>query len=361
MLVRVRKSNAKPCARKGKDNHKISNRCECEKLCESLFHFKANNSIGTTNHNNNLSISTFKGCEEVEKYLIDSKLIRYEAKEKSGLDVLFTGIEKLHSMGASCLEIDNLGETDFPDDELTVGEAINSSSYELDNNQLFEEVEEFEELELEPNLYIDESVLSFAPASLGYGHSMAHDIFACAPENLEEVAFNYLFKLGEFEKGPDDLIAVAKCIKQRRDLPKDIKQIWPKYTPKRFKKYQDAIEKIIKTKSPFWMIRFDEIWKKLSKPQAEAIRTEYFHSELEKPTQKESAKKLGISIASYQERLEWAYKKLEKLFPEFRREPRRNKNPKQRNSNIPAPLYQIIKNGDRIKIPFPVPKEIDAQ
>lgn len=350
----VRKSEAKPCARKGKDNHKMSNRCECEKLCKSLFSFKTHSSIGTGNHNNSPTPNTFKGCEELEKYLIDNKLIRYDAKEKLGLDVLFSGLEKIQSVGASCFDLDNLGILDIPDNDLTVGESISSYSYEVDNNELLDELEEDEEYEeLEPNLYIDESLLSFIPASLGYGHSMAHDIFACPPENLDEVAFNYLYKRGEFNKGTVDLIAVAICIKQKRDLPEDIKLIWPKYTQKRFEKYQAIIKNIIEEKSPFWISRFNEIWEKLSKPQADAIRSEYFYNEAEKPTQKVNAQRLGISIASYQERLDWAYKKLMKLFPEYDPKPRRNMNSKQLIKNKPAPLYQILENGERIEIPIP--------
>ncbi len=112
------------------------------------------------------------------------------------------------------------------------GEVQTSYSYEVDNQQIFDEEDESEELE--SNLYVEESALNYIPASLGYGHSMAHDIFASAPDNLEEVVFNYLYKRGEFNIGHDDLFAVARCIKQRRDLVKDIKEVWPRYTEKRY-------------------------------------------------------------------------------------------------------------------------------
>jgi hypothetical protein len=78
-----------------------------------------------------------------------------------------------------------------------------------------------------------------------------------------------------------------------------------------------------------------------------------FYNEAEKPTQKVNAQRLGISIASYQERLDWAYKKLMKLFPEYDPKPRRNMNSKQLIKNKPAPLYQILENGERIEIPIP--------
>jgi len=357
MTVKVRKADASPCSRKGKDNHKTSSRCECEKLCKALSWFKSQNCTGTIEYIRNESKSQFKGCFGIEEYLINNQLLRYDSKEKSGLDVLFNGIEKLHSLSADYLDIDNLGDLNSSNDDLTVGEAISSYSYEIDNQQFFDEEEENEELD--SNLYIEESTLNYIPASLGYGYSMAHDIFVSAPDNLEEVVFNYLYKRGEFNIGHDDLFAVARCMKQRRDLVKDIKEIWPRYTEKRYLKNLDLINKIIEKKIPFWASRFDLLWKKLTPEQTEAIKSEYFYTENEKPTQKELAARVGIKLSSYKDRLKWANKKIIKCFPEYDPEPRRNK--KVKIDREPEPLYQILENGDRVQIPFPVPKEKDAQ
>lgn len=354
--MRVRKADASPCARKGNDNHKSSNRCECEKLCKALSTFKQQTCIGTVDYNESGHNSSFKGCFDVEEYLIKNQLLRYDSKEKSGLDVLFNGIEKLHSLSADHLNIDNLGEVDYPDEELTVGEAIASYSYEIDNQQNFDEEEEAEELD--PGLYVEESTLDYIPASLGYGHSMAHDIFASAPDNLDEVVFNYLFKRGEFSKDHDDLFAVARCIKQRRDLIKDIKEVWPRYTERRYLKCLELIDSIIKDKTPFWASRFELLWKELTAEQAEAIKAEYFYIEDEKPTQNELATRIGIKLSSYKDRLKWANKKIIKLFPEYEPEARRNK--RMEKERKLEPLYQILENGDRVQIPFPVPKEKDA-
>lgn len=191
--MKVRKAEAKPCARKGKDNHRPSSRCECEAVCKSLEGFKERTSAGTLKYRENESETSFKGCIEVEEYLIDNLLLRYDSKEKSGLDVLFNGIDKIHSLNASSLDLDNLGTTDIPDKDLTIGEALDTYSYEVEN-KLLDNLEGFEEQE--PNLYIDECAFNYIPSSLGYGHSMAHDIFASAPDSLDEVVFNYLFKRG---------------------------------------------------------------------------------------------------------------------------------------------------------------------
>lgn len=54
---------------------------------------------------------------------------------------------------------------------------------------------------------------------------------------------------------------------------------------------------------PLWAKNFHLIWDKLSEAQADALKLEWIYEDAEKPTQEENAKKLGISIASYQERL----------------------------------------------------------
>ncbi len=291
----------------------------------------------------------------VEQYLLDNLLLRYDAREKSGLDVLFTGIDKIYSLNADYLDIDNLGNQDTPHDELTIGEVLTTYPYEVVNDQLLDISEKNEDEAVEETLYVDEGILNFTTTFLGYGQSMASDIFALAPESLDEVVFNYLFKRGEFEKGHDDLFAVAKCIMQRRDLEEDIKKIWPRYTLKRYEKNKTLIEEIIRDQAPSWAKKFSKIWDKLTPAQIDAIRCEYFHGELIKPTQIESAKKLGISVASYQERLEWAYKKIARVYPEYKRKPRR-KNRMKRKSQ-PEPLYQILENSEKIQIPFPIKKD----
>ena len=345
MLVRVRKAEAKPCVRKGKDNHRPNNRCECEALCKSFNGFKERTSTGTLKYIKNETEPLFKGCIEIEEYLIDNLLLRYDCKEKSGLDVLFNGIDKIHSLNASYLDIDNLGLTDIPDNDLTIGEALDSYTYEVEN-QLLDSLEDFEDQE--PSLYIDECAFNYIPSSLGYGHSMAHDIFASAPESMDEVVFNYLFKRGEFERGSNDLYAVAKCVKQRRDLEEDIRVVWPRYTKKRYEKNLEIIKLITEQKAPFWASRFKTLWDKLTTEQEEAIRAEYFYEEDEKPTQKEIAKRLNIDLSSYKDRLFWANKKIVKLFPEYEPIARRTK--KKTKVSKPEPLYQILENGERIEI-----------
>ena len=63
-------------------------------------------------------------------------------------------------------------------------------------------------------------------------------------------------------------------------------------------------------------------------------------------------KSLDEKIMFYKDRLKWANKKIIKLFPEYKPEPRRNK--KLEDEREPEPLYQILENGDRVQIHFPL-------
>lgn len=58
------------------------------------------------------------------------------------------------------------------------------------------------------------------------------------------------------------------------------------------------------------------------------------------------------SLALYQERLNWAYKKLEELYPEFNWKRRKafGTTPKE----LPAPLYLISSDGEKT---MPIPRE----
>ena len=72
-----------------------------------------------------------------------------------------------------------------------------------------------------------------------------------------------------------------------------------------------------------YLKRFSKIWNLLTDNQVDALNAEWFYEELEKPTQEQLAKNLGITVSSYQERLELAYKKLQKLYPDLDRIRRR--------------------------------------
>lgn len=107
---------------------------------------------------------------------------------------------------------------------------------------------------------------------------------------------------------------------------------------------------------PSWAKRFNGIWDKLTKGQAEALKLEWFYDSDEKPTQAENAKALGISVDSYQERLEWAIKKIIKHYPELTPKKRRSKS-QEEEFLPPAPLYEILPTGEKAQIGFPVKRE----
>ena len=67
--MKTRKQQAKPCERKGKDNHLFSFSCELRDMCFGL----------KDDHRD--------FCLKLEESLIDDGLLRYEIKEITGLHV----------------------------------------------------------------------------------------------------------------------------------------------------------------------------------------------------------------------------------------------------------------------------------
>ena len=375
----VRKSKGDPCKKKGKDSATRRKSCECLEICRFLgkgpekeeedeakkrqkkregayINAKA---PAVERYREQNPENGFNGCTELEQFLIDWQLLRYETQEKSGLQVLFKGIDKhttdcgldrIHGLTADHFNADNI--EDFSDDGMNLGETVLAYSHKENsrNPTLYEDRGEsipnfFDKIEnitseeyggeqgderTRENMFIDEDMIATL-SSLGYGHSLAHELFSAAPDDLYEVVFNDLYRRGIFEQYDDkDLAKAATCVAQRRDWRKDIISIWPRYTKRRFESKKRLIKKIVDEQGPFWVKRFPLIWEKLTPAQIEAVKCEFFHGEMEKPSKPESAAKLGISVSSYQERLEWAYKKIAKLYPEFERVRRRE--PKQKKA-----------------------------
>ncbi|MCY4643791.1 MAG: hypothetical protein OXB88_04160 [Bacteriovoracales bacterium] len=369
----MRKSKGAPCRKKGKDNAIRRNSCECLEVCRFLGKglekkeedqpkkkegaYIDAKSPAVERYREQNPESGFNGCTEVEQCLINWELLRYEAREPSGLEVLFKGIvkgtpdsglDRIQGLTADHFNADTI--EDFGSDEISLGETIFAHSHNENNHNptlyddrgesvpnFFDKIEnitseghegEEEGDRARENMFIDEDMIA-ALSSLGYGRSLAHELFSAAPDDLDEVVFNDLHRRGIFEQYDEDLVKAATCMAQKRDLRKDILPIWPRYTKRRFESKKRIIKKIIDERGPFWAKRFSLIWAKLTPAQIEAVKCEFFHGEQEKPSKLESAAKLGISVSSYQERLEWAYKKIAKLYPEFERVRRRRSKQKK--------------------------------
>jgi hypothetical protein len=337
--MKNRQQVARPCEKKGLDNYRPSSLCECLPGCEKLKSFLKPNSLGTINHLNN-SDSSFSGCLELEDFLLKELLIRYETREVGGLEVLFEGIESIHNLNAEIFNDDYLNGEDLLS-------SVGMASFYLDSleNKVIDDVDNDKGLK---GRFSDESLVSYFPDALGYAQSSTNALSSNAPRNLHDSFFISLYVQGEFDKNSDDLQNLATCFFHGVDSEEEIKKIWPRYTEARFQKLKSVIFARVSKKMPWWAKRFEKIWTKLSEPQIEAISLEWFYEEDEKPSQLENANQLGISVASYQERLDWAYKKLEDLYPELKR---------IKPSTVPAPLYLIRPNGEKEEIPFPVKKD----
>lgn len=334
--MKVRPQVAKPCAKKGMDNNSSSPFCECQPDCDKSQIFLYPDSKGTIRHNQS-TITAFLGCLPLEEELIQNQLLRYESRELGGLEVLFEGIESIQNLNA---EIFN----DEGCEELNHDPIINLLTDITDNEQ-----------KLSRGNFTDEGLREYFPASLGYAQSSINALWADPPSNLLDSFFRQFYIDGIFDQAHDDIQQLSTCLFHGVDTPKEIKKIWLRYTEKRHQETLNKIWAIVHKKMPPWARRFHQIWDSLSEAQAEALKLEWFYENNEKQAQEENAKQLGISVASYQERLEWAYKKLSDLYPEFSRCSR--KKPKLSHPAQILPFFDVRLNGEKVEIEFPQPKE----
>tara|TARA_Y100000768_G_scaffold98349_1_gene71750 strand:+ start:3494 stop:4711 length:1218 start_codon:yes stop_codon:yes gene_type:complete len=334
--LKVRKQNASPCFKKGIDNYKVDNLCEFSKTCKLKGDF------------NNPDSKLHQVCIETESYLTENNLIRYELREMSGLEILFQGIEKIYNLNSEIYNDDRF-EGIGPNDLTQMSMAIDQqNSSALKKDKLIQKEDYLNEnqkiimVQTVVSLEEDEtSILNHLPENLGLAQTFSHDLLSTPPRNLFDSIFQSLFLQGVFEPQFIEIKNETKEDRRKRELIDDdfntvatimfhgledkqlIKQFWPRFTEKRYEKNRAKVYETINLKTLTIFKRFNKIWDKLTKAQAQALKLEYFYEELEKTSQKQNAKSLGISIASYQDRLELAYKKLEKLYPELVREPRR--------------------------------------
>lgn len=345
--MKIRQQVARPCEKKGLDNHLFSKACECLASCIQSKGYLKIESIGTINYKNEAQ-SLFNGCHDVDKYLISQNLIRYESREKGGLEVLFEGIEAIQNLNGEIFNYDYLDGVDYLN-------PVGIAHFYCDplENQLVDLTEN--DRGQPKGRFTDEGLINYFPQTLGFAQSSANTLSSSAPENLQESFFHSLYARGEFDHESEDFQNLATCLIHGIEAPKDMKKIWPRYTDARYQKLKAVVWMTVHKKMPGWARRFDKIWSKLSEAQAEALSLEWFYENEEKPTQEENALKLGISIPSYKERLNWAYKKLQELYPEFDLISRRL--PAVEEEVQPKPLFMILSDDNRVEIPIPVKRD----
>jgi hypothetical protein len=337
--LKVRVQVPKPCEKKGDSIQGLS-RCECLASCKKQNGYLRPTSTGTLQFLCSQT-SAFQGCLPLEESLIKENLIRYESREDTGLEVLFEGVEA----------VENLNGEIFEDDETPTSiESFLDTTPDLltdkrDNDR-----------NLKKASSTDQGLRDSLPDALGFASSSVSAFFSCPPENLQDSFFQTMYARGDFERESDDIQNLATCFYHRIDLPNEIQKLWPRYTEKRYQLTKNAIWAKVHKKMPPWAKKFHRIWDDLTQAQTDAMMLEWFYDDFEKPTQEENAKKLGISIPSYQERLNWAYKKLQELYPEFPRLRRKGRPVSQYTVN-PAPLYQVLPSGEKIQIEFPTLQE----
>ena len=131
--MKTRRPMPKPCERKGEDGHESFKHCSIKDLCQSLGYFLDLKSKGTKVYKKNFD-TKFKGCFDVEDHLIKNYQLRYDAREVTGLEVLFNGIEKIHDLNAGIFNnafLEGLENDDYVGTEIDTGEHHNTTREKL--------------------------------------------------------------------------------------------------------------------------------------------------------------------------------------------------------------------------------------
>ena len=214
--MKVRKADAAPCRRKGQDSATKRTSCECLKTCrflgkglekeEDKAQKRKNKRKGAYINATSPAVeryreknpqSDFNGCTELEQFLINCELLRYDAREPSGLEVLFRGIDKgttdcgidrVRGLTADHFNADNI--EDFGNNEMNLAETVSAYSHKENNYNptLYEDRGEsipnfFDKIEnitsegyggeqgdesIRENMFVDEDMIATL-SSLGYG------------------------------------------------------------------------------------------------------------------------------------------------------------------------------------------------
>ena len=415
-MKKDRQQKPAPCNRKGIGNPLASNACECRTDCIYLGginpisrqkprrrgrrkklkkgDYYQDDSRATVQHRENNPRSKFIGCYDIEQFLINKKLLRYDIREEQSLGVLFDGIKRVAQYTSDHINADSFEdisqEVDKVQDILTEyfktmeeqGNYEDSRStqplFDRADNLSIEDREAIDEnsTEMESetavhntknSAHVDDmvsmiSLLKYGNnTTRGYGNNTTREILSASPNSLYDLIFDSLYENEKFFNHNDNIAMVASCMYWGLDKPlqpnekehlKIVKKIWPDYNEIKFKEVKKAIDKTVFDSYPSWARKFESFMNKLTAPQREAIRCEYFdhNNELDgELTQVEKAKKLGIKSTAYKDRLEWAHIKFRNAYPELVKVPRRSKPNKKKKAlpkeyagpcrNIPVAQY----------------------
>ena len=284
--MKVRKQNARPCLKKGIDNHKVSSLCELASTCKECNDFQNSDS------------ELFSICQVVENYLVQNNLVRYELREISGLEVLFDGIEKIYNLNAEIYNYDYLegigpkdltqmtSALEFQESSDLTKDLLSQSEDFLEDNQKILAIETISTQETEP------SILNHLPENLGLAQSFSYDLLSHPPDNLFDSTLLSLYQQGTFEPQlseiknetieerikrelkNDDYNAVATIMLHGLDDPKLMKKFWPRYTESRFEKNKNKVYAVVNRKMHRYLKRFNKFWDLLTDAQLDAINLE---------------------------------------------------------------------------------------
>lgn len=346
-----------PCLKKGSDNFYSSNLCETKDSCKNCGDYLNKNSDGTRSHQKS-NESEFIGCHDVEKYLLENKLVRYEMKEEVivefGVNDLYfeQEIEEENRIDLDCDYQHYISNLMLEHGDLSDPMTSNYCSSSTSNK-----------------ISIKENMANHLPSHLGFTRPAIHARMCQAPSSTHESVFNWLYATGGFlnpnisnndlEKhnfkdivDEDDLMSVAYILKRGIEVEAEMRVFWRRYTEIRFNKYKDIINEKIKFNTSELLIRLEWIKKKFTHEQMEVFLLEY-GGDRTLYNQDLRAEFLGIAVSSYKDRLKYLKKKVKSRYPDLKVI---NKDLQNTNSDkdqiIIEPLYEVC-DGEKTLIPAP--------
>ena len=294
--------------------------------------------------------------------LIDDELVRYDAREACGLQVLFNGIEAIHDLQSEIFNGSNFHydiheHLTTQNDEITKDEFLYETKFvrrsieSKKSNDKF--VSDFEAQAIDQR--------SIVPQFMYLNPGMMSNVWGVRAIDLKHATLIRLWGEGFFENYEAEIQLTAYSMMKRVVTEELIEKVWDsdKNGPKA-KKLKNKVKQIIKNNMPDWAKKYDLFIEALNEQQRKVIEAEYCYDDSEKPSQKVLAERLSMKEDNYKYHLKKAREVLKEIYPEFEPKPMRKSSEEKAKETEdkpkPLPLFQII-NGQKIEVPHPQKKE----
>lgn len=230
----------------------------------------------------------FLGCQRLENTLVEEKLVRLIPAEREELGwhlIEGTDREPLFSLPS-------------PDESIEMYADLAAFAIEI-------------AIDPHKRKMAAQIALSFHS---GYSPAIS-DLIRLPPVDINHAQIRRLLSHGAFDSNLR--LKIAAFLLSRNIKNKAVTQhIFPHYDFEEFKQAKREIDRIVAKTLPEKLKRLRKVWKSFTTKQKMALKLKYD----EELSHEESAGRLQISVDSFRDRLELAERKLERAFPELKRQ-----------------------------------------